>query len=663
MSDTTGRVAEGEVLWEPTEAYRCRMHRYMEWLAETEGLSFADYHSLWQWSVDNVGWFWKTIWDHFEVTAHSEPEESLAQADMPGARWFPGATLNHAEHLLRRRDNHIAVVYRREDGKHTELTYAGLYRLAARAAAGLAELGVGRGDRVAAYACNTPETLAAFLATASLGAVWSACSPEFGVSSVLDRFKQIEPKVLLADRGYLYNGKHFDRCEAVEQIRQGLDGLSATVAFPEDYDEPAVHEDGCLTWDAFLGEACELAFTPVPFDHPLWVLYSSGTTGLPKPIVQGHGGILLEHLKAAGLHCDLGPNDRFFWFTTTGWMMWNFLTGGLLHGATIVLYDGSPAYPDLSALWRLAQDTRVTYFGTSAPFIMSCRKEGLKPRESLDLGALRALGSTGAPLPAEGFSWVYEQVKPDLLLGSVSGGTDVCTAFVLSCPLLPVRAGEIQCRGLGCKVEAYDPAGESLVDEVGELVISAPMPSMPIYFYNDEGDRRYRGSYFEAYEGVWAHGDWIKVTKEGSCVIYGRSDSTLNRGGVRMGTSELYRVVEGLDGVHDSLVVDTGSLGQDGKLWLFVVLQQGRELDDDLRQRIHASLRQSLSPRHVPDEVRAIDQVPRTLNGKKLEVPIKRIFCGVPPGEAVNTDTLADPAALEPFLELVNEVKAVKKAL
>ena len=652
MSEDAGRIAEGDLLWEPREVYRCRMHAYMEWLAETEGLSFADYHSLWQWSVDNVGWFWKTIWDHFDVMAHEPATDTLESAGMPGARWFPGATLNHAEHLLRRRDSHTAVIYRREDGKQTELTYAGLYRLAARVASGLKELGVGRGDRVAAFACNTPETLAAFLATASLGAVWSSCSPEFGVNSVLDRFKQIEPKVLFAERGYLYNGKHFDRCDAVEQIRQGLPSLEATVAFPLDYDEPSVSEDGCLTWDAVLGNGAELTFEPVPVDHPLWVLYSSGTTGLPKPIVQGHGGILLEHLKAAGLHCDLGPDDRFFWFTTTGWMMWNFLTGGLLHGSTIVLYDGSPAYPDMEAMWRLAQDARVTYFGTSAPFIMSCRKEGLRPGASLDLGALRALGSTGAPLPAEGFAWVYEQVKPDLLLGSVSGGTDVCTAFVLSCPLLPVRAGEIQCRGLGCRVESFNPAGAALVDEVGELVITAPMPSMPIYFWNDEGDRRYRQSYFEAYEGVWAHGDWIKLTEHESCVIYGRSDSTLNRGGVRMGTSEFYGVVEGLEDVRDSLVVDTGALGDDGKLWLFVVLAEGADLDDDLRQRIQKELRSAISPRHVPDEIQAIDQVPRTLNGKKLEVPIKRIFCGVSPDVAVNPDTLADAGALEPFLEL-----------
>ena len=652
---------EGQLLWEPREAYRSRMHTYMEWLAETEGLSFADYHSLWQWSVDNVGWFWQSIWDHFEVNAHDQPTESLASAEMPGARWFPGATINHAEHLLRRRDSHTAVVYYREDGKHTELTYAGLYRLAARVAAGLTELGVERGDRVAAYACNTPETLAAFLATASLGAVWSSCSPEFGVSSVLDRFQQIEPKVLLAERGYQYNGKYFDRCDEVEQIRQGLPGLVATVAFPVDYDEPSVAEDGCLTWDAMLGEASELTFEPVPFDHPLWVLYSSGTTGLPKPIVQGHGGILLEHLKAAGLHCDLGPDDRFFWFTTTGWMMWNFITGGLLHGSTVVLYDGSPAFPDLSALWRMAADCRVTYFGASAPYLMSCRKEGLRPGRDLDLGALRAVGSTGAPLPVEGFAWVYEEVKPDLLLGSVSGGTDVCTAFVLSSPTLPVHAGEIQCRGLGCKVEAFDPEGQPLEDEVGELVITAPMPSMPIGFWNDEGDRRYHASYFEVYDGVWAHGDWIKITERESCVIYGRSDSTLNRGGVRMGTSELYRVVEGLDGVADSLVVDTGSLGQDGQLWLFVVLQQGADLDDALRHRVRDALRTSLSPRHVPDEIRAVDAVPRTLNGKKLEVPIKRIFAGVPASEAVNADTLAEPDALAPFLALAAEIGGGKR--
>ena len=654
MGDAIESV-EGRLLWEPSEAYRSktRMQRYMEWLAENEGLSFADYPSLWRWSVDNVGWFWKTIWDHFQVICHEPAGDPLERDQMPGARWFPGATLNYAENLLRRRDSHTAVLYRREDGKHTELTYAGLYRMTARVAAGLRALGVGRGDRVAALASNTPETLVAFLATASLGAVWSSCSPEFGVGSVLDRFQQIEPRVLFVERGYYYGGKYFDRREAAREIRAGLPGLETTVILPG-CDEGARDdaEEHYASWSELLGRETEVAFEPVPFDHPLWVLYSSGTTGLPKPIVQGHGGILLEHLKAAGLHCDLGPDDRFFWYTTTGWMMWNFLIGGLLHGTTIVLYDGSPAHPGLYALWKLAQETRVTFFGTSAPFLMSCRKQQMTPGLTWDLGALRAVGSTGAPLPAEGFTWVYEQVKPDIVLGSVSGGTDVCTAFVLSCPLLAVHAGEIQCRGLGCKVEAFDPDGHALVGEVGELVITAPMPSMPIYFYNDEGDRRYRASYFEQFPGVWAHGDWIKLTERGSCVIYGRSDSTLNRGGVRMGTSELYRVVEGHEGVADSLVIDTGSLGQDGKLWLFVVPGEGLELDGELEQELRRSLRQALSPRHVPDEIRAVADIPRTLNGKKLEVPIKRIFGGTAVERAVNRDTLANPEALEPFLRI-----------
>ena len=652
---SSDKIQEGRQLWEPSDALDsgCRMRRYMTWLAEAHGLSFADYPSLWLWSTDDPGWFWQTIWDYFEVIAHDKPGEALQQAQMPGARWFAGATLNYAEHALRLRGDQPAVVYRREDGASRRLTRIGLYRLTARVAAGLRALGVGRGDRVAAYASNVPEAVAAFLATASLGATWSSCSPEFGVGSVLDRLQQIEPKVLFASPGYHYNGERFDRGRELAEIRRGLPGLAATVLLPDgDEDDDAESQQGVIPWAEALGDARELTFEPVPFDHPLWVLYSSGTTGLPKAIVQGHGGILLEHLKAVGLHCDLGPEDRFFWYTTTGWMMWNFLVGGLLHGCTIVLYEGSPAYPDLGALWRVAQDERVTYFGASAPYLMSCRKAGLMPGRQHDIGALRAVGSTGAPLPAEGFGWVYQHVKRDLLLGSVSGGTDVCTAFVLSCPLLPVHAGEIQCRGLGCKVEAFNAEGQPVEGEVGELVVTAPMPSMPVEFYNDPDGQRYRDSYFDVYPGIWRHGDWIKLTERGSCVIYGRSDSTLNRGGVRMGTSEFYRVVEGLAEVRDCVVIDTGAMGQPGRLWLFLVLAEGAALDDELQQRLRKLLRQELSPRHVPDEIHAVPGVPCTLSGKKLEVPIKRILNGVPADEAVNADTLANPETLAPFLAL-----------
>jgi acetoacetyl-CoA synthetase len=567
---------------------------------------------------------------------------------MPGARWFEGASVNYAGHALRLQGSEVAVVFRHEDGTRSELTRDALRARVAGVRAGLVRAGVAKGDRVAALMPNCPETLVAFLASASLGAVWSSCSPEFGVDSVLDRFGQIAPKVLFGVDGYTYGGRAFDRAAALEQVARALPSVETRVVVSRSGSAPP---PGFVAWDEFTARTSPLVFEPVPFDHPLWILYSSGTTGLPKPIVQGQGGILLEHLKALALHSDLGEGDRFFWFTTTGWMMWNFLVSGLLVGAAVVLFEGNPGYPDLSSLYRMADEEKITYFGTSAPFVLACRKAGIVPKDQQGLRSLRTFGSTGAPLPVEGFEWVYENVKRDVQLASVAGGTDVCTAFLLSNPLSAVRAGELQCRGLGAKVEAFDAAGKPVVGEVGELVITAPMPSMPLYFLGDPEGKRLTESYFAAFPGVWRHGDWIKISEDGSSVIYGRSDATLNRGGVRMGTAELYRIVEALPEIADSLVVDTGSLDDEGKLWLFVVLRPGAALTQGVSDRIRTTLRSAVSPRHVPDAIVEIREVPRTLNGKKLEVPVKRILMGAQVSTAVAPGTVANPAAIEEIVK------------
>jgi acetoacetyl-CoA synthetase len=646
-----------EPIWTPSpeRVERSNLTRYLRWLAERRGLRLESYDELWRWSVRDLDGFWSSVWEFFEVGGPA-PSPVLAERRMPGARWFPGATLNHAELSLRRHDDHPALVFGNEAGELGAIGYAELGRRVAAAAAGLRRLGVSKGDRVVAYLPNVPETVVAMLATASIGAVWSSCAPEFGVSSVVDRFAQIEPKVLVAVDGYRYTGAWHDRRDALAEIRRRLPTLAATVLVGGG-DRAADDGEGATTWERLLadGAGSELAFEPVGFDHPLWVLYSSGTTGLPKAIVQGHGGIALELLKSISLHLDLGPADRFFWFTTTGWMMWNFLAGGLLVGATVVLYDGSPGHPDMGALWRFAERAGITYFGTSAAFVLASVKAGVEPARETDLSALHSIGSTGSPLPPEGFAWLYEHVAPDVLVGSTSGGTDVCTSFVTSCPLLPVHPGEIQCRALGAKVESFDEQGRPVVGQVGELVVTEPLPSMPLFFWNDPDGERYRDSYFETWPGVWRHGDWLEITERGTCIITGRSDSTLNRGGVRMGTAEFYRVVEGLDEVTDSLVVDAGEPGREGRLLLFVVLRPEAELDDDLRGRIRATLRADLSPRHVPDRIEAIAEVPRTLSGKKLEVPVKRVLAGVPLERAVSEGALANPAAVHQVVALARD--------
>ncbi|HEY1688726.1 MAG TPA: acetoacetate--CoA ligase [Solirubrobacteraceae bacterium] len=655
------------VLWRPSQARiaDANLTRYIAWLQEHKGLELDGYEALWRWSVEELEEFWASIWEFFGVRASTPYERVLAERAMPGARWFPGARLNYAEHVFAdREDDAVAIVYASErEPLPQEWTWGRLREETSRIATGLRELGVGPGDRVAAYLPNAPETAAAFLACASIGAIWSSCSPDFGARGVLDRFAQIEPVVLLAVDGYDYQGREHDRREVVAGLVAQLPSLRHAVILSrlgcyerEDTnvaatggsrDGKAGQLRGTLGWEQLRAVAGELEFEQLPFEHPLWVLYSSGTTGLPKAIVQGQGGILLEHLKAVGLQMDMHAGDRFFWFTTTGWMMWNLLVGGLLGPASIVLYDGSPAHPDLGALWDLAERAGVTCFGTSASYIATCIKQGVAPRQGRRLAALASVGSTGSTLPPEGFDWVYEQLGEELWLFSASGGTDVCTAFLGGSPLLPVSRGELQCKALGAKVEAFDERGDSVTEALGELVITEPMPSMPIGFWNDPDGERYHDSYFSTYPGVWRHGDWLRLTSRGSAVLYGRSDATINRGGIRMGSSEIYRAVLSLPEIQDALVVDV-----EGWMPLFVALGDGVQLDDDLIARIKQRVREDCSPRHVPNEVFAVVSIPRTRTGKVLEVPVKRILLGTPPEQAASRASLAEPDSLEPFVAL-----------
>jgi acetoacetyl-CoA synthetase len=650
--------AEPEILWEPSEemVQRATITRFARWLEESRGLSLPGYRELWHWSVDDVEAFWAAVWEFFELESETGFDTVLGRREMPGAEWFPGTRISYARHVFRGKDDgEVAIRHASELRELSEWTWGDLRSQTAALAAGLRSLGVGEGDRVVAYIPNIPEAVAALLACASLGAIWSSCSPDFGARSVVDRFAQIEPKVLLTVDGYRYGGKDFDRMGVVAGLQGEMDSLVATVVLPYLNESPDVSGlRDAMTWDELMakGEGAELEFAELPFDHPLWVLYSSGTTGLPKPIVHSQGGILLEHMKKMHLHVDAQEGDRIFWFTTTGWMMWNFLVGCLLTPASIVLYDGNPGHPDMGTLWDLAEEAGITCFGTSASYIAACMKSGIDPAEGRDLSKLRSVGSTGSPLSPEGFQWVYDHVGRDTWLFSTSGGTDMCTAFVGGVPTLPVHLGEMQGRSLGAKVEAWDEEGNSLIGEVGELVITEPMPSMPICFWGDEDGSRLRESYFDMYPGVWRHGDWIEITERETAIIYGRSDSTINRGGIRMGTSEIYRAVLALDEITDALVVDIPRPGTDGWMPLFVVLREGAELDDGLTKQIAKRIREDCSPRHVPNEVHAIKEVPRTLSGKVLEVPVKRILMGQSPDQAASRDSLANPGSLDQFVEM-----------
>jgi acetoacetyl-CoA synthetase len=645
-------MPDRELLWTPSaeRVAHASITRYREWLARERGVATGGYGELWRWSVDELDEFWRSIVEFFGIRFEVGSEVVVDRPSMPGAKWFPGSRLSYAEHIFAGRDPAaVAIRHASELREPGAWTWARLREQTAAIAAGLRDLGVGPGDRVVAYMPNIPETVAALLACASIGAVWSSAAPEFGARSVIDRFGQIGPTVMLAIDGYRYGGRDFDRRAVVDEIAAALPSAPRVVRFG--------YLDGSGWEPGFLGSSAgaELQFEQLAFEHPLWVLYSSGTTGLPKPIVHGQGGILLEQVKSGNLHLDAQAGDRFFWFSTTGWMMWNFLVGVLLTEASIVLYDGSPGYPDMGALWDLAATTEMTCFGTSAAFISACMKAQVSPREGRDLERLRAVGSTGSPLSPEGFRWVYDQLGADTWLFSTSGGTDMCTAFVGGVPTLPVRSGELQGRCLGAAVEAWDERGRSLVGEVGELVITKPMPSMPIYFWGDPSGARYRESYFSMFPGIWRHGDWIEITRDGGAIIYGRSDSTINRGGVRMGTSEIYRSVLSLDEIADALVVDLPREGTDGWMSLFVVLADGAVLDDALVEEIRRRLRQDCSPRHVPDEITRIAEVPRTLSGKVLEVPVKRILTGTPVDRAASRESLANPAALDAFVRMAGD--------
>lgn len=650
-------------LWipSPEAVASSNLTRYTEWLAAERGLDFDGYGELHRWSVEDPDGFWRSIWDRFGVVHSGSVDRVLTSREMPGAEWFPGVSLNFAEHIFRDRDADRTAVFSAGEKRPLErMSWGELERQVTAAAAGLRALGVSRGDRVAGYVANTPATLVAFLATVSIGAVWSSCSPDFGAGAVADRFSQIEPKVLFAVDGYSYGGRRFDRRPVVAELIEAIPSIERTVVIGNlDRDPDLTRVPGGVGWERFLSATpadAKLRFERLPFDHPLWILYSSGTTGLPKPIVHGHGGMLLEMLKLMNLHLDARPGDRVFWFTTTGWMMWNFLVSCLLTEAAIVLYDGSPGFPDMDVLWDLAAEAKITCLGASAAYISACMKARAEPGRNHDLSKLRAVGSTGSPLAPEAFDWIYEHVGADTWLFSTSGGTDLCTAFVGGVPTLPVYRGELQAPALGAPVESFDEQGRPHIGQVGELVLTGPMPSMPLYLWGDEDGSRYRESYFDVYPGIWRHGDWIELTERGTAIIYGRSDSTINRGGIRMGTSEIYRAVLADDKITDALVVDIPKTGTEGWMPLFVVLADGVKLDDGLKNRVAAAIRTRCSPRHVPNEMIPIKEVPRTLSGKVLEVPVKRILTGTPIEKAASPDSMANPESLDFFVEYARQL-------
>lgn len=644
---------EVKLLWTPTDVFKeeSNLSHYMAWLADNEGMVFENYQQLWSWSVDKPGEFWGSLWNYFDIIFEGEYSTVLQGSKMPHYRWFQGSRLNYAEHIFRNEnDSRPAIIHKREGKDIKQISWKELRSKVAALQAFLLKSGVSAGDRVVGYLTNTPEAIISLLAANSIGAVWSSCSPDFGVSSVVDRFAQVSPKVLIAVNGYQYGGKVFDKTDVVKEVISALPTVEKVILIDIIGASPI---EGTAPWEEIVTTtASKLEFIRVPFEHPMWILYSSGTTGIPKAITHSQGGILMEHLKYLYFHNNVKKGDRCFWYTTTGWMMWNYIQSALLCGGTVVLYDGSPAWPSVDALWQLAEEAKIQHLGASAGYIIANMKEGTTPSQRYDLSALVSVGSTGSPLPPEGFDWIYSHLKKDVWLTSISGGTDVCSAFVGGNPLWPVYSGEIQCRALGCKLEAFDDMGQPVLDEVGEMVITTPMPSMPIYFWNDAGDQRYVSSYFELFEGIWRHGDWIRITPRNGLVIYGRSDATLNRGGVRIGTSEVYRAVDKITTVEDSLIICLEKEGGEYYMPLFVKLQKGVTLSEDLTREIKQAIRNEYTPRHVPDEIIAVADIPYTISGKKTESPVKKILMGQPLERAVNKDALRNPQAMDFFIKM-----------
>ena len=645
-------ISTPKMLWEPSEAFKSdsNLQQYMRWLETNKQLSFENYDDLWEWSITDTKDFWKSIYEYFEIIDHAKPAYVHDDSVMPDVSWFQGSRINYAEHVFRMaQPDNDAIIFKQEGKEVSRISWNELEQQVAAVRNHLQINGVKKGDRVVAYIPNIPEAVVGFLAACSLGAVWSSCSPDFGANSVVDRFKQIEPKVLITVDGYHYQGKSHDRVETVQQILSELPSLQSVIQIP--YLNKLSFIDYAEEWNKIISNEAKLKFDPVDFSDPIWVLYSSGTTGQPKAITHSQGGVLLEHLKYVTFHNDVKPGEKYFWFTTTGWMMWNYVQSTLLAGATIVLYDGSPGYPDLNTLWEFSEEVGIHHFGTSAPFIVASMNKGLRPGKSFDLSSLRSISSTGSPLPPEGFDWIYKQVKSDVWLCSMSGGTDVCSAFVGGCPIEPLYEGEIQRRALGCAMHSFDEEGHSLINDVGEMVVTKPMPSMPIYFWGDHSKERYRDSYFDTYPNIWRHGDWLLITDRNTLVIKGRSDATLNRHGIRIGTAEIYQSVDKLEAVKDSLIVNLELDGGKHFMPLFVMLNEGYSLDENLEKQIADQLSEDFSRRHVPDAVVLVPDIPYTISGKKMEAPVKKILLGRNKLNAANLGAMRNPKSLDFFVD------------